>query len=74
MAEQTVVLRVEGMGCAGCTISVQEALEEIEGVRSAAVDLAFGKAEVVLDRPVPVTTLVEAVLDAGYEAAPTDAG
>ncbi|MDX6750480.1 heavy metal-associated domain-containing protein [Geminicoccaceae bacterium 1502E] len=68
MSEAKVVLRVEGMGCAGCTISVQEALEDVEGVRQVAVDLAFGRAEVTLDRPVPLETLLAAVEEAGYEA------
>lgn len=70
MADRKVILKVDGMGCAGCTISVQEALESVEGVASASIDLAFARAEVTLARPVAVETLIAAVAEAGYEARP----
>lgn len=67
MAER-VVIRVEGMGCDGCVAAVQSALLGVQGVRSAKVDLAAGRAEVEHDG-VKVEALVGAVDAAGYEAA-----
>lgn len=62
-------LNVTGMTCNHCVMSVKEALEELQGVRSARVDLDGGTAVVDYDdartSPREMTT---AVADAGYQA------
>ena len=62
-------LTVNGMTCNHCVMSVKNALEELEGVRSARVDLDQGRAVVDYDDaktdPREMTT---AVADAGYQA------
>ena len=62
-------LNVKGMTCNHCVMSVKNALEELEGVRSARVDLDAGRATVDYDdgktSPREMTTVVAA---AGYEA------
>lgn len=68
--DQRVTLRVEGMGCEGCVASVKKALEGVNGVSWADVDLEAGKATVTLQRELPVEALVEAVEAAGYDARP----
>lgn len=62
-------LNVSGMTCTHCVHSVQTALEQLAGVRSARVDLEHGRATVDYDdgktSPREMTT---AVADAGYQA------
>ena len=60
-------LSIAGMSCAGCVASVEKALQEVAGVRSASVNFAEHSAWVQGD--VPVHSLIEAVKAAGYEAA-----
>ena len=63
-----VELEVEGMTCASCVGRVERALKAVPGVRTASVNLATERAEILgpgLDR----ATLVKAVEDVGYEVA-----
>jgi copper chaperone len=66
-------LTVKGMTCGHCTHAVKTALEGLDGVRSARVDLEGGTA--VVDYDDGVTEPREmgiAVADAGYEAMPAE--
>lgn len=45
-AERSVTLEVEGMKCGGCTSAVKHALESVDGVEEASVNLATGTASV----------------------------
>jgi len=67
---ETVTLQVSGMSCGGCAGSVQRALAQHPGVRSAAVNLAHKNATVDFD-PAATTldALAQAVRSAGYDAA-----
>jgi copper chaperone len=59
-------LIIEGMSCGHCVRSVQEALENVEGVTSADVSLGRNCAEVEHDAD--VAALVRAVEEEGYKA------
>jgi copper chaperone CopZ len=61
-------LVIEGMTCGHCSAAVKKALEGVDGVSEARVDLAAGRATVVGSAPVSV--LVQAVEAEGYRAAP----
>ncbi|MFN0252192.1 MAG: heavy-metal-associated domain-containing protein [Kofleriaceae bacterium] len=61
-------LAVSGMTCNGCVKHVDKALRSVPGVSAVEVSLGENSAKVVHDGP--VTTLVEAVHDAGYSASP----
>ncbi len=61
-------LHVEGMMCQHCVAHVKKALEGVAGVASADVDLDGKKATVQLAEDVADAALVDAVVDAGYEA------
>ncbi len=67
----TVVLNVSGMKCAGCVRAVETRLAQVEGVRSATVNLVTEVA-VVETQAGSVTTeeLVEQVSQAGFAATP----
>ena len=61
-------LEIEGMHCASCVARVEQALAEVPGVRSASVNLATERAEVVAGAGVTTAALEEAVRQAGYTA------
>lgn len=61
-------LQIEGMHCAGCANSVENALSEVEGVKKASVNLATEKAIVEFQNgEVPDKLLRKAVQDVGYD-------
>lgn len=60
-------LTVEGMMCPKCVAHVKKALEDVEGVSEAVVDLDAGTAVAKLADAVDDTVLVNAVVEAGYE-------
>jgi P-type Cu+ transporter len=65
---QTVTLSVGGMSCASCVATVEKALNQLPGVKTATVNFAIEKAIVEFDPKVsPVPTLEKAVVDVGYE-------
>ena len=65
--KQTTNLSVGGMHCEKCVARVTEALEGVEGVTSAAVDLNAASA-VVEGHGYATDALVAAVQEAGFEA------
>ncbi|MFO7261122.1 MAG: cation transporter [bacterium] len=65
----TATLKITGMHCAHCVQAVKGALEKLDGVRSAEVDLSAGRAQVEYDETrVTPGQLVGAVMDEGYTA------
>ena len=68
MAE-TISLKVEGMTCGHCSMSVAKALKGVRGVSDANVDLKLKEAKVTYDpAKASINDLKRAVGDAGYEA------
>jgi copper ion binding protein len=65
----TYTLKVDGMSCNHCVMSVTKALEEVEGVKKAKVDLKKGTAQVKGEEGISNDTLISAVKEAGFEAA-----
>ena len=61
-------LTIDGMMCQHCVAHVKKALEGIEGVEEAVVDLDSNSATAKLSADVPDQVLVDAIVDAGYEA------
>ena len=65
MSDLTLI--IEGMSCKHCVMSVEKAIESVEGVRSS--DVAVGSATVVYDESRTTRDeIVRAVQDAGYKA------
>ena len=69
-----VTLQVEGMSCASCVARVEKALLEVDGVTSAAVNLATERATIQTVAPVPLNLLKAAIGKAGYAASEPAAG
>ena len=65
-AEEGYELAISNMTCASCVSRVEQAINEVEGVRQSSVNLVEKKARVVGGDPL---TVVSAVIDNGYEAA-----
>jgi P-type Cu+ transporter len=60
-------IRIEGMHCAGCTNAVQRAIERVDGVKSANVQLTTEQAVVESDGDqFPLNSVKEAIENAGY--------
>ena len=67
MSKARIILPIEGMSCASCAATVQEALAGATGVSSAAVNFATAKAAVDYDDvQTNVGQLIKTVRDAGY--------
>ena len=68
MSKARILLPIEGMSCAACAATVQKALGTRDGVASAAVNYATGKATVDYDDArVHVGELIQTVRAAGYD-------
>ena len=66
MAQKTI--KVEGMTCGHCKSAVEGALNELDGITSANVDLDADKVEVEYDdQKVTESSMVEAIEDQGYD-------
>jgi len=63
-------LKIEGMTCASCVATVEQALGSVPGVAGATVNLANKQARVRLSRKIDPDRLAKAVRDAGYGARP----
>ena len=63
-----IKLKIEGMKCEKCQAKTKAALEGIEGVSSADVDLSKGTATVNYEGDIPEETFTMAVIDAGFKA------
>ena len=65
---EKVVLNVTGMSCASCSNKVTASLKAVEGVKSATVDVATGKAELVIDnKKTNADALAKVVTDSGFK-------
>jgi Cu+-exporting ATPase len=66
---RAVTLDVAGMTCGGCARRVEQALRQVQGVAQARVDLDARRAHAELAGDVTAEQLIDAVRQAGYQAA-----
>src|SRR2546428_643845 len=67
MSKARIILPIEGMSCASCAATVQEALASADGVVGATVNFATAKAAVDYDdAQTHVAELIKTVRSAGY--------
>lgn len=63
--------QIKGMHCVGCAMTIDGALEEVPGVKSASTNYARQFADVEYDeREVTDEQIINAVRAAGYSASP----
>ena len=60
-------IKIEGMSCQHCVMSVTKALGSIPGVKSLKVDLVKGEATFENTQNIPLASIRKAVEDAGYK-------
>ena len=60
------------MSCASCAVHIKKALEQVPGVRTAAVSYPRGRAEVTTDAGVNPKSLTTAAVRLGYRALSAD--
>ncbi len=61
------VLRVKGMSCNHCVMSVTKALSKLDGVLNVKVDLQKGEVSFDNTKALGLGKIEEAITDAGYE-------
>ncbi len=61
------VLKVKGMSCQHCVMSVTKALSQLEGIKNIQVDLAKGEVRFDNSKEVTSNRIEKAIKDAGYE-------
>ena len=65
------ILRIEGMHCGACALNVDDALEELDGVRRSKTSYLRARAKIDYDETrVTPEDLQRAVTQLGYEARP----
>lgn len=66
---QTVMLDMQNMTCAMCSITIRKALEGVDGVQSAKVDCDSKTANVTFDpKKTTIESLLKATTNVGYPA------
>jgi copper chaperone len=61
------IIKVKGMSCQHCVMSVTKALGQLDGITNVQVDLAKGEVRFDNTKEVASNRIVKAVEDAGYE-------
>lgn len=69
--QQTVTWRITGMHCSSCSILIDEAVEDLDGVTSSSTSLKRKSTTVTFDATRCDTgQIVATIVEAGYQAAP----
>jgi copper chaperone len=61
------VLKVKGMSCQHCVMSVTKALNQLDGIKNVEIDLAKGEVRFDNTKSVASDRIQKAITDAGYE-------
>ena len=64
------VLKVKGMSCQHCVMSITKALNQLEGLENLQVDLAKGEVRFDSSQEVLSSRIVKAIEDAGFDVIP----
>ena len=62
-----ILLKVKGMSCQHCVMSVTKALGQLDGVKNVQVDLAKGEVRFDNSKEVASGRIEKAISDAGYQ-------
>ncbi|MGD0918448.1 MAG: copper ion binding protein [Thermodesulfobacteriota bacterium] len=63
------VLKVKGMSCQHCVMSVTKALNKLEGIQNVQVDLQKGEVRFDNAKAVELNRIEKAIEEAGYQVA-----
>jgi copper chaperone len=65
------ILKVKGMNCQHCVMSVTKALGQLEGIKNVQVDLAKGEVRFDNSKEIASSRIEKAISDAGYQVIPS---
>lgn len=69
MANQTRIIKIDGMTCGGCVASVYNATADIDGLGDISIELADNQATVTFDdSKTSAEAIATAIDDAGFDA------
>lgn len=69
MANQTRIIKIEGMTCGGCVASVHNATADIDGLGDISIELADNQATVTFDdSKTSIETIAAAIDEVGFDA------
>ena len=60
-------IRVKGMSCQHCVMSVTKALTQLEGIKNVQADLAKGEVRFDNSKEIASNQITKAIQDAGYQ-------
>ncbi len=60
-------IKVKGMSCQHCVMSIKKALSQLEGIREVDVDLQKGEVRFENSRGIEAKVIEKAIEEAGYE-------
>jgi len=63
-------VKVKGMSCQHCVMSVTKALGQLEGIKNVQVDLAKGEVRFENSKEIASNRIEKAISDAGYQVIP----
>lgn len=61
------ILKVKGMSCQHCVMSITKALSQLDGIKNVQVDLAKGEVRFDNSKEIAPNRIEKAITDAGYE-------
>ena len=61
------IIKVKGMSCQHCVMSVTKALNQLEGIQNIQVDLQKGEVQFDNSKGITSNRIEKAISDAGYE-------
>lgn len=74
MADQTRIIKIDGMTCGRCVASVHNATANIDGLDDISIELADNQATVTFDdSKTSADQIAAAIEDAGFDATVTNA-
>jgi len=65
------ILKVKGMSCQHCVMSVTKALNQLEGIQNIQVDLQKGEVRFDNTKALALNPIEKAIEEAGYEVIPS---
>jgi copper chaperone len=69
--EMATILKVKGMSCQHCVMSVTKALSQLDGVKNIQIELPTGMVRFDNTKDVASNRIEKAISDAGYEVVST---
>jgi len=66
-SQMATILKIKGMSCQHCVMSVTKALSQLNGIQNVQVDLAKGEVRFDNTKAVASDQIEKAIVDAGYE-------